>query len=52
MKKTLLIRLAILFLITSTLSGCIWAIEDDGYRGGGYYERGHEGHRGEGHEHH
>jgi hypothetical protein len=43
MKKSLLVRLAILLLVTTTLSGCIWAIEDDGYRGDGGGGRGHGG---------
>jgi len=44
MKKSLLARLAILLLITSTLSGCIWAIEDDGHgRGGGHHGEDHHG---------
>jgi len=49
MKKSLLVRLAFLLLITSTLSGCIWAIEDEGHgRGGGGGEhRGGEHHGGD-----
>jgi len=52
MKKTLLFRLVMLLLITSTLSGCIWFVEDDGFghrggRGGDHGERhgGHGDHR-------
>lgn len=49
MKKSLLVRLAILLLIASTLSGCLWVVEDDGHgRGdGGGHHRGDRGeHRG------
>ena len=47
MKKSLLVRLALLLLITSTLSGCIWAV-DDGYGrgdhgGGGEHHGDHHG---------
>jgi hypothetical protein len=34
-------RLDVSVLIVSALSGCIWAIENDGYCGGGSHERGH-----------
>jgi hypothetical protein len=44
MKNACLVKVAILFLITSTLSGCIWAIEDDGYRGN-THDRGRGEHR-------
>jgi len=44
MKKSLLVRLVILLLITSTLSGCIWWVDDGGSgRGGGHGE--HHGER-------
>ena len=48
MKISLVARVAILLLIASTLSGCIWVVDDDQYgRGGG----GHDGsgHGGGGH---
>jgi hypothetical protein len=51
MRKALLGKLAILFLLFSIMSGCIWAIEDDGYRGSGSHERDRGGHRGEDHDH-
>lgn len=48
MKKSLLVRMAIMFLAISTLSGCIWVPYDEGgRRGGGYQERDHEDHRGD-----
>ena len=52
MKKSGLVRLAILFLTITTLSGCIWAVEDDGYGrgGGGRGEHGGGEHGGEHHE--
>jgi hypothetical protein len=43
MKKALLVRLAILLLVTATMSGCLWVVDDEGYGGGG------GGHRGGGH---
>ena len=44
MKKSLLVRLVTLLLITSTLSGCIWWVDDGGSgRGGGRGE--HHGER-------
>lgn len=48
MKKSLLVGMAVLLLITSTLSGCILVPEDDGYRGENHHERDRGGHRGEG----
>jgi len=48
MKKSLLVRLAILVLVTTTLSGCIWAVEDEGHGhgggggGGGHHEEHHD----------
>jgi len=53
MKKSLLVKLAFLFLIATSVSGCLWVAEDDGYshrggRGGGGDHGG--GHRGEGHD--
>jgi hypothetical protein len=52
MKKTLLAKLALLLLIVSTLSGCLWFVEEDGYGrggggGGGHHDHGE--HRGERH---
>jgi hypothetical protein len=44
MKKSLLVRLVILFLVTSTLSSCIWAIEDEGHGGGGDHHEEHHDH--------
>jgi hypothetical protein len=47
MRKSLLVRLVILFLMTTTFSGCIWAIDDNGHgRGGGHGDGGghHEEH--------
>ena len=41
MRKSDLIKLAILFLAALTLSGCLLVPIDDGYRRGGYYDRGH-----------
>jgi hypothetical protein len=55
MKKSLLVRLAMLLLVASTLSGCLWVVEDDvNGRGGGRGSGGgdHGGHRGENHERH
>jgi hypothetical protein len=46
MKKSLVVRMAILFLIISALSGCLWVPYDEGGRRGG----GHEEHRGEHHD--
>jgi hypothetical protein len=43
MKKALLLKLTILLMIASTLSGCIW-VEPVGYRPGGGDRGGH--HRG------
>jgi hypothetical protein len=51
MKKSLLVKLAFLFLIATSVSGCLWVAEDDGYgRGGGRGSGGgdHGDHRGEG----
>ena len=47
MKKSLLARLATLFLTTSTLAGCIFVPVDDGYRQGYPHERDRGEHRGE-----
>jgi hypothetical protein len=52
MKKSLLVKLAVLFLATSALSGCLWMVEDDGHRGGHSHQRDHDEHgdrRGESH---
>ena len=35
MKISQVVRVAILLLIASTLSGCLWVVEDDYGRGGG-----------------
>lgn len=43
MKKSDLVKLAILFLAALTLSGCILVPIDDGYGRGGYYDRGRGG---------
>lgn len=45
MRKTILIRLTMLLLVTTTLSGCIWLVED-----GGYHHGGRGGEHGEHHE--
>ena len=52
MKKSLLVKMAILLLTTSTLSGCLWRVEDDGYNRGGYQERNRGDHHGEHYEDH
>ena len=39
MKKSLLLRLTILVLTTSMMSGCILVPVDDGYRRGDHHER-------------
>jgi hypothetical protein len=53
MKNSLVVRLAILLLIVSTLSGCLWVVEDDfGHGGGGRGGHGGGEHGGEHHEHH
>lgn len=46
MKKSLLVKLAVLFLAISTLSGCLWMVEDDRYRRGHSHQREH-GERGD-----
>jgi hypothetical protein len=50
MKKTLLVRLAILLLTITALSGCLLVPVDDGYRDGGSHPRDRGGHRGEIHD--
>ena len=51
MKKSLVIRLVILFMAASMLSGCFWQVEDDGYGRGGYsHERDRGEHRGDRHD--
>jgi hypothetical protein len=54
MKKSLFVRLAFLILIATSVSGCLWVAEDDGYgrggRGGGGDHGG--GHHGESREKH
>lgn len=49
MKTSYLVRVAILLLIASSLSGCLW-VADDGYYGRGGGGGGH--HRGDRGEHH
>jgi hypothetical protein len=49
MKTTLFIRLAILLLTFSTLSGCLLIPIDDGHRNGGSYDRGYDRHHGDNH---
>jgi hypothetical protein len=46
MKKSLWVRLVIMFLVTLTLSSCIWAVEDEGRGGGGggHFEEHHDHH--------
>lgn len=41
MSNSLLVLLAVLLLATSTLSGCILAVEDEGYRRGNFPQRDH-----------
>jgi hypothetical protein len=41
MNKSLLAMIAVLLLITSLLSGCILAVEDDAYRRGNVPHRDH-----------
>lgn len=48
MKKSLLLKLTILLLILSTLSGCLW-VERDGYRHGGSHGGDRGNHRGNRH---
>jgi hypothetical protein len=52
MKKSLLVRLAFLLLTVSTLSSCIWWVDDEGHGRGGGRGGGREGDRGEHHEGH
>jgi hypothetical protein len=47
MKKTILVKLAVLLLATSTLSGCLWMVEDDGYRRGGHSQQRDHDERGD-----
>jgi hypothetical protein len=49
MKKSRMARLAILVLIASTLSGCLWVVEEDGYGPGGGGRSNRGGHGGEHH---
>ena len=55
MKNSLVVRVAILLLMASTLSGCLWVVEDDGHGrgpgGGGHRGGGHDNgeHRGDRH---
>jgi hypothetical protein len=51
MNKHVLIRLAGLILAVSFLSGCIWAVEDDGFRGGGSHDNNRGEHRSERRDH-
>ena len=43
MKNSLVARVAILLLIASMLSGCIWVVDDDQYGRGGGSGRHHDG---------
>jgi hypothetical protein len=48
MRKLLLVKLAIIFMTTLALSGCIWPYwwDDGGYRGGRHHDGGwHDGDR-------
>lgn len=45
MKKALFVKIALLLLIATTLSGCILVPVDDGYRRGGNRDRGYDEHR-------
>jgi hypothetical protein len=47
MKKSLLVKLALVLVTASTLSGCFWRAEDDGYRRGDYNDRDRGDHQGE-----
>jgi hypothetical protein len=48
MEKSLLLKLTILLMILSTLSGCIW-VEPIGYRDGGSHGGDRGNHRGNKH---
>jgi uncharacterized lipoprotein len=50
MKKSILVKLAIVLLATSTLSGCFWRAEEEGNSRGDYHERDHADYHGEHHE--
>ncbi|NVN91333.1 MAG: hypothetical protein HXX11_12130 [Desulfuromonadales bacterium] len=50
MKKTLLVKMAIMALTISALSGCLWVPVDDGYNRGDSHGRDRGEHRGEHHE--
>ena len=43
MKKSRLVKLAILLLTIFTLSGCLWVVEDEGGGHGGGHHGGHHG---------
>lgn len=43
MNKSILVKLAILGMTLSTLSGCLWVPVDEGPRRGDYRERDHRG---------
>ncbi len=45
MKKSFLLKLTVLLLILSTLSGCLW-VERDGYGHGDSYQKDRGNHRG------
>jgi hypothetical protein len=45
MKKPLLVGMAILMLVASTLTGCLMVPVDDGYRGDNHHRGGHDGDR-------
>jgi len=50
MKKSLLVRLAMLLLTISTLSGCFWRAEDHETGPGDYHDRDRGDHHGENHD--
>ena len=47
MNKSILVKLAILVMTASALSGCLWVPVDEGPRHGEYRERDHGDHHGE-----
>ena len=52
MKKSLLLKLTILLMILSTLSGCIWVERRGGFSHGDSHEGGRGNHHGEKHGRH
>jgi hypothetical protein len=51
MKKTLLVKMAIMALTISALSGCLLVPVDDGYDRGDYHGRDRGGHHGDHRDH-